>query len=485
MIVPQGSRLRSIIFDSSTSIYNINFESEWTQFLDLLKQFTSLESLVAPRSYNCELNAGVVSFAEMPSIRNLQGFHIIGTDFHPEGMRRLQSLATDTTLPEIFGGLCKLTSLQTVALRSFYIIGEPYSLPDDAEENLTLLGPLRWTSFTCEHPLKGLDIILSRLSTILVDLSIAPYWDQLCDALTSCSKLQALRRLELALSLDHQAIFQVPIDLQQSNIQDLYIQLGTSEALRLLYTYGYAASADENVTNLTQFLIGWAPAVKNLSISSRRRYPVTFDYIKSLPHLKTLEFCDQSGETWDKTDVELSASGKIIIRGPFSLLSWVYSRTAHELLYQIKDHRDETSSLGLRRWTFLHTLDLRVDAIGWDIITLPHLKKLIVGEGKYNNSVLPSIFEQIALRPTLMPSLNYIGIRGVLEWDILFIMLEGRNFLYDLRISPITTLALTCLPPPHILEPLTERLGCRQSKRSPNFGLSTSAMAPVFFDMNV
>lgn len=71
------------------------------------------------------------------------------------------------------------------------------------------------------------------------------------------------------------------------------------------------------------------------------------------------------------------------------------------------------------------------------------------------------------------------------EWDILFIMLERRNFLMDDAVSWIHTIAFTVSPPPKILQAIRCRLGGRLSERPSNYDLSTLSHLEAYFDPNM
>jgi hypothetical protein len=173
-------------------------------------------------------------------------------------------------------------------------------------------------------------------------------------------------------------------------------------------------------------------------------------------------------------------------------------------------------------WANLHTIVLSmprqeaIDPLNWEAIgfSLPRVTKIrLVQVG----TPLPclafaALCQEIATRPHSFPSLECIS-GGLPEWDILFIMLERRNFLplsvqppsslphlsawpalrdveyhgkggrTNERISRIKRLELDYLPGIRILKPLTELLGGKFTVRPSNYEVSLTSIAEEYLDL--
>jgi len=88
--------------------------------------------------------------------------------------------------------------------------------------------------------------------------------------------------------------------------------------------------------------------------------------------------------------------------------------------------------------------------------------------------------------PARCPLLVELELGFIPEWDLLFLILERRNYLpQSQHISRIETLLLPFPPPPQLLLPLTEILAGRFTVRPPNGDISVSSFREAYFDRNM
>jgi hypothetical protein len=86
-------------------------------------------------------------------------------------------------------------------------------------------------------------------------------------------------------------------------------------------------------------------------------------------------------------------------------------------------------------------------------------------------------FEELILRPNQWPFLEKISLSGLyLEWDILILMLERRNFVTESNVKRIKTLEFTNRLPYKLLYPITQLLKGKFVDRPPLIELSIEAI---------
>jgi hypothetical protein len=133
-------------------------------------------------------------------------------------------------------------------------------------------------------------------------------------------------------------------------------------------------------------------------------------------------------------------------------------------------------------WSNLICLEIGSQETKWCEIYLPSVKKIVVGErSRYEKAITNSFVKDLASQPDMFPALHHIGLRFVPEWDLLFILLESRNFSANSKASPITTISLPSFPSFDIVYPLVNRLKKKLTRRPSNFELSLLSIADIYF----
>ena len=104
----------------------------------------------------------------------------------------------------------------------------------------------------------------------------------------------------------------------------------------------------------------------------------------------------------------------------------------------------------------------------------------------FGNGRASAFLIRFIMEPEICPELVEIGIDFVPEWDLLFLMLERRNYLPPSRgVARIKTLSLPSPLPLTLLAPLTDILSGRFTRRPSNMDLSFSGFAKAYFDPNM
>ncbi|KIM22276.1 hypothetical protein M408DRAFT_28825 [Serendipita vermifera MAFF 305830] len=116
-------------------------------------------------------------------------------------------------------------------------------------------------------------------------------------------------------------------------------------------------------------------------------------------------------------------------------------------------------SISPKRLLTLTTLALRVDhPLMMDLSMLPVLTTIeFIGDP--SATLASDFFEEIILRPNEWPLLEHVVIEGnYMEWDILLLMLQRRNFLANSDVKPIKSIELDSPLPYKLLYPMTQLL---------------------------
>ena len=120
------------------------------------------------------------------------------------------------------------------------------------------------------------------------------------------------------------------------------------------------------------------------------------------------------------------------------------------------------------------------------ILRFTALRKLQISQSFFDDMTGSEVLILFICEPTICPLLSELRLDSIPEWDLLFLMLERRNYLPQSRhVSRIKILTLLLPPPPRLLVPLTEILAGRFTVRPPNEDISVSSLREGYFDPNM
>jgi hypothetical protein len=241
---------------------------------------------------------------------------------------------------------------------------------------------------------------------------------------------------------------------------------------------------DSNFQQFFAVFTIWAPLVETLKVQRLDHIACAIKYAQSLKYLRKLVLMVLEAIVEGVDGTSFSAIEEVHIHSmPSTLTEWSFP-SALRLTYHIEQPTELLCRLDPVRWNSLQVLNIDVRDVDWTGVSLPSLKKLTHGNLGVYNITTSALYEEIARHPTSFPCLNYIAARNFPAWDILFIMLERRNFHRDSSISRITTLAFPGLPAQMILKPLTEYLRGRLpiTIRLSNYDISIHAIKDSYFD---
>jgi hypothetical protein len=154
---------------------------------------------------------------------------------------------------------------------------------------------------------------------------------------------------------------------------------------------------------------------------------------------------------------------------------------------QIKFDPSSFSSLRdlhVRMWP--EVKELSPTAPRFYLTSLPSLTKLSISGLGFSAvfTQATSLCLTLLYQPDICPKLKELVFEGVPEWDILFLMLEARNFGRDSAISSVEKITVSAVPY-HLRSPLAFLLKGETAARPSNEEISFDAMSEIFFDRSM
>lgn len=257
-------------------------------------------------------------------------------------------------------------------------------------------------------------------------------------------------------------------------------------------------------------------SVETLVISILTEYPVTFVdvllYLQSLPYLRVLrlrllpEHFQEIRDTCTLRRLEylntVETDSSYCLQTP-NLLSlkftWGCYRHLDNLIYInlrklfVEHNGNGPPIVELQESSFPSLRELTLsfyspeDSITYSSFTLPSfqlLSSITIGSGRYQPQGTMLCFA-ILNHPSTCPALHEIRFPSCFpDWDILFIMLEKRNFMGDSAVSLIRQITLPYIPN-ELRTPLASLLGGVYATRPPNEELFMGGAQELLLDEQV
>jgi hypothetical protein len=467
-------RIRSLTFSRVHGDY-VSFRNRIEDDILPLGALVALENVTCHVSeFQPNLDAVL---EEAGNLRLLHRIDITLNTLTSDSAQTLQSIQTSRPYRTLLPYLYHLPFLDSVTF-------EPSSQLDDAceEEQISPVSsqePLSWRRLSIlQVDSENVSSILRRASSSLVELSVTISWEILSHFLVACSQMDRLRILTMVISQDTKIKFRPPFTGVCSSITDLTIYIG-----------GFTEydednepepiSAHDNLELLFDMMPSFVHNLRELNIMTLLQDTPKLTFTQELPYLTRIWLLCRARASFELDDICLPNAERIEFLYTDTFSSSISAPNAVNLIISL-----ENELLELNRWSSIRSLDIRTDDAVWSEVSLPNLETLAlhsIGSAIYNTES-SAFFHEVALNPTNIPKLRHIELEIFPEWDLLFVMLERRNFLMGGRISPIKSLTFPSMPHSVILRPLSDRLRGHFSERPSNRSLSLQGIAPIFLD---
>jgi hypothetical protein len=526
-IVGQGHRIRTL---------NISFFLEHHTRSELLAhlvvetgRLTRLETFSFLGSVRQISNDHTI-LKDAAQIKSLNYLYMAPELLQLESMQYLRQLTTGLSLDEIILHLSRLGHLTTINTFNSPSIRRHNPQPEtsvvaggdkrteEATSSLEIISCKVFSLNIC-YPERSFGLLLRRTAPSLTQLRILIYWMQLLELITVSQYLIQLERLDIQFyTQGYNDLYPVPaspdIQIPKINVKYFHVDIRIS-------SYFYAIGADEegskidhqNAKRFVEIAATWIPDVEHLSVQTTFDDAFLISYIQSLHCLKSLNITatnrgsDAFASNTGNAIMALPSIETLSIIGRSSIISsFSYPNSHHLCLRESQEfiglgHAtgyesltnlvDSKTGMPLDNWTNLTHLDIADPNADWSGISLPAVATITIGfrQGGEPTSRLSSssLLAILASKSDTFPSLQKLRMRCIPEWDLLFIMLERRNFSANNPNSEASSTSITCLdlpglPPPFILQPLISRLRRRLTKRPSNYDLSLQSLVETYFN---
>jgi hypothetical protein len=196
-----------------------------------------------------------------------------------------------------------------------------------------------------------------------------------------------------------------------------------------------------------------------------------------LPSLKRLD-CDGVLVPY----INAPALESVRMAGEEGLLTERFSSLLAAHIWNVSKEFGKTlCSLSDENYSSLQSIAMDLSTFsGWNMPSLPSLRRIRITSSKHFDQSATMLCVSILYHPHHCPVLEEIEVSGFVEWDILMLMLERRNFRNE-NIKRISTLRIP-LTPPRLGVHLESLLRGVYTERPSNADLSTEAIAEVLCD---
>jgi hypothetical protein len=503
-IGPASHRIRTLHIRSTTWNTPDDNSPSVKTLLEILTELSALEHIYSylPTKWNDAMNE---------LITRSQNIHTFSNYDHSATTLQIQFLTTPTTLktlttfsteysPDVI--LPYLQHLQALQDVAFHL---PFNQKDDS--NITrlqvdkqvshpMVNCLNWEELSFHQtPGPFLWDLLTPLSSTLVLLATTLYWDMVPKFLSLLISMSNLRSLTISLPPLPDKTMNITFEKQSyddvSYIDNLSITCSWSPSFhRLLSTF---PNDDEDQVNydilsfMLETLTELAPFVRRLYLSGDPFPSTALLYAASLRRLVKfyLHVTKIGVTTFPLVTLEKVEN---IQASSMALVSSLHCPVAMRLGVAADQRSD---LLNINTWSNLRTLLVEIPPLSWKGISLPRVEEISVDSSLHFtlDEGGSSLLEELALRIDSFPCLSRLRLRKFPEWDILFLMLERRNFLQSNSVTApckhIDSITLPFRPASWIVKPLIDRLGDQLSVRPINYELSHHAIAPIYFDRDM
>ena len=332
-------------------------------------------------------------------------------------------------------------------------------------------------------------VMLKRTSSLTtLDISICNGWKDLHPFFNLLEHLPQLFTLRLTLSMVSGKIAFSSLRLVKTHVQELYVSIYTEgdeseekererfENGEAVFSVFPALFSDVKRFSLKSFVLG--PRVAAYIASIPRLWSLDLGYV--FPGMGDVSIISSSLETL-YLDVEAYVLQWLVptIDCPsLSRLEWIQDCYGFPDMFYCWIHDGIRDSVEFLR--------VKTSNYQWMVSWFHALRRLQVGGRYYDDNSQSDFLTSFILEPDICPALQELEINFVPEWDLLFLMLERRNYLpLSQGIARIKRLALPISIASALLIPLTDILNGHFAERPSSLELSFCGIMEAYFDPNV
>ncbi|KAG8830535.1 hypothetical protein FRC17_004742 [Serendipita sp. 399] len=454
LLAPHSRRIRRIIFRVPfKSQHGTPFDPSTHQILLDLLPLPELQEIQFKSSYH--VNGEEWNILEMmPNLRSLDGAAIPFNLVQRALLVNLETLTIQGSVNKLFRILNKLPRLKdlTVSQATSYSFDWSVDMDDETTDEDDTLVPeqsLSLENLTWLQPDQMRLRDLLRCSPHLTALTVQASWKLLGLVMETISNLPRLSYLSVDMqSMGVDERFSPAKVTQTSNIRELSF---SSEWFRSVEK---GDPQRKESLKLIQFIESWQPTiemVENLTLALCREWTVPVEFVSSMVHLRVLNvYLPGFNKTSNLSDLFMDTLEELFLTLPSGCFEDFLSHLQAPRLLLLSlstsppqvvgSAAKETIHLNSEKFPKLSALHWLSGDLIWSIESYSTLKLVAFMDSA---SQLASDFcVHLILRPCDFPSLEQVEFYIFPEWDLLFLMLERRNFLLDSSIKKITNVIL-------------------------------------------
>ncbi|KAG8787560.1 hypothetical protein FRC20_002645 [Serendipita sp. 405] len=494
LLAPHSNRIRDIIFRSPFK--SLEGDDSWNpsiyQILSDLLPLPNLQEIHLHSSFSMTLDEWKI-VETLPSIKALEGDAIPSHLLRHMSLVNLNTLTMYGSVNKLFRIIENLPRLKTLTMMQLpnYVPG--WTVEDDTDavyEQRDVPLP--------EHPLSLQSLTwlkqdgarledLLQCSPNLTHLTFQGSWKLLGQIIGVLFKLPLLSYLSVDLQWTETGAKFFPAKvIQNTNIRQLILSSEWFNARN--------EDEDHSVESLKLSLLIdlWRPtleAVENLSILLYKGWTVPLSFLSSTVNLRALTLYLPGFD-------ELSALPNIVLNALEDLYMTLPSKCFNSFLSSLQC--PNLLALSLRTPSFnripmkeiiqihsqqfpkLSALHWCSSDLVWDVESHNSLKLVAFLESA--TQAASDFCAHLILRPQDFPLLEQLEFYIFPEWDLLFLMLERRNFLLDQSVLKITTVILPTTLGLILRGSLTSLLRGQFANRLSNHDLSIVGIGEIYFD---
>jgi hypothetical protein len=298
----------------------------------------------------------------------------------------------------------------------------------------------------------------------------------------------------------HKLSIMMPAGSWGSSIQNKSEEVPKSPQNLVKTLYLMAGPPDRSEANwdlLLPNLLATFPCLDSLTIRYGSLTDLGWNCIQGVANLRelTITLCQFGGSS--VTPLNMGSLRRILWTADTQSLVQVMARVAsHSVqnLWLTENTSGSSPTMSATRYivpgsAFPNITSLVISTTGlfsWDISTLSRIRELEVQGSPYSRHLIHWVsgtLEAILMRPRDNPALEKITLScDFIEWDLLLLMLERRNFLNESGISSIKTFVFSYDLPYRLLYPISELLAGRFVDRDSNRSFSLEAIGDRVWD---